>query len=224
MNKYRLISTCLLLGAMLGNQAMAAFTLSGTRFIYEEGRKNISIEVNNKSQETYGGQVWVDNIQHSAENVYFTPAPTFFRVDGNQKQIIRLLNINQSLPKDKESIFWLNVQEIPPVYKDGANVLAVALNTKVKLFFRPKALVEKRENAEQQIQVKGNELVNPTPYYFAITNVQINGQPIKLSKQLASELSIFPPFSQVKMGRALNGAVKIEAIDDYGARREYQLK
>lgn len=224
MNKYRLISTCLLLGAMLGNQVMAAFTLSGTRFIYEEGQRNIAVEVNNQSQDTYGGQVWVDNILQPASNVYFTPAPTFFRVGGNQRQIIRLLNINPDLPKDKESIFWLNVQEIPPLSKVGENVLALALNTKVKLFWRPKGLIGKRDNAEQQIQIEGNELVNPTPYYFAITNLQINDQPVKLSPQLANKLSMFPPFSRVDTGRALSGTVKVEAIDDYGARREYQLK
>ncbi len=41
--------------------------------------------------------------------------------------------------KDRESLFWLNIQEIPPISSaDDSNVLAVALNTQVKLIYRPK--------------------------------------------------------------------------------------
>ncbi len=69
-------------------------------------------------------------------------------------------------------LFWLNVQEIPPKPKASeGNVLAVAVNTKVKLIYRPKALVEGRRNAEKNLQIahRGGEayLKNPTPYYFA---------------------------------------------------------
>ncbi|ELE1583982.1 fimbrial chaperone protein, partial [Salmonella enterica] len=44
------------LGTTLISSAMAAFTLNGTRFIYDEGKKSISFEVSSSSQETYGGQ------------------------------------------------------------------------------------------------------------------------------------------------------------------------
>lgn len=61
MNK--LMSRCLLLiSSLICFNAYAAFTLNGTRFIYDEGRKNIAIEVKNNSDKTYGGQVWVDNL------------------------------------------------------------------------------------------------------------------------------------------------------------------
>ena len=41
--------------------AIAAFTLNGTRFIYEEGKKNISFEVSSSSDDIYGAQVWIEN-------------------------------------------------------------------------------------------------------------------------------------------------------------------
>lgn len=224
MNNTQILKTAALLGLVLSGQALAAFTLGGTRFVYEEGRKNTSVEVTNNASETYGGQVWVDNVLQPTGEVYFTPAPSFFRVDGQQKQIIRLLNINPALPKDRESLFWLNVQEIPPAAKDGQNVLAIALNTQVKLFYRPKALVKGRDKAEQQLQVSGSTLKNPTPYYFAVTAVTVNGQKLKLSKEQDKQLSQLAPSGEVNLGRNLSGTVQVEAIDDYGARREYTLK
>lgn len=224
MNKNKILQMTLLLSLIISGQTLAAFTLSGTRFIYDEGRKNISVEVNNNTKETYGGQVWVDNTNQPKSEVYFTPAPTFFKVDGKQRQIIRLLNINKDLPKDRESLFWLNVQEIPPVAKNGENVLAIALNTQVKLFYRPSNLSKGRVKAEQQLQVVGGVLKNPTPYYFAITAITVNGEKIKFSSEIDKNLGALAPFSDINVGRNLSGIVQVEAIDDYGARREYTIK
>ncbi|MBA2140345.1 fimbrial chaperone [Salmonella enterica subsp. houtenae serovar 44:z36,[z38]:-] len=222
MNKKQMM--VVLLGMVLSGQAMSAFTLSGTRFIYEEGRKNIPVEVSNNATETYGGQVWVDNTTQAASEVYFTPAPTFFRVEGKQKQIVRLLNINPDLPSDRESLFWLNVQEIPPATRDGQNILAIALNTQVKLFYRPMGLIKGRDKAEQQLRVSGTMLRNPTPYYFAVTGVTVNGKKLNVSTAVDKQLSLLAPFSEVNVGQSLSGTVVVEAIDDYGARRKYTLK
>ena len=224
MNNKLIITIAFLLNILVVFQVNAAFTLSGTRFIYDEGRKNISVEINNANKETFGGQVWIDNTTQSSADVFFTPAPSFFKVAGGEKQIVRLLNINPTLPKDRESLFWLNVQEIPPAPKDGENVLAIALNTQVKLFYRPKSLKDGRDKAEQKIQVIGTKLKNPTPYYFAITAVTVNGKKIKLSSELDKKLSQMGPFSEVNINHPLAGKVTIEAIDDYGARREYNIE
>ncbi len=92
---------------------MAAFVLNGTRFIYEEGRKNTSFEVTNRADETFGGGV--DRQHHpGSSTVYMVPAPPFFKVRPKEKQIIRIMKTDSTLPSDRESLFWLNVQEIPP--------------------------------------------------------------------------------------------------------------
>ena len=49
-------------------------------------------------------------------------------------------------------------------------MLAVALNTQVKLIYRPKILAEKREDAEKSLTYSGSVLKNPTPYYFCINS------------------------------------------------------
>ncbi|MCV5526032.1 fimbria/pilus periplasmic chaperone, partial [Escherichia coli] len=92
------------------------------------------------------------------------------------------------LPKDKESLFWINIQEIPKAPKDSTNTLSIALHTQVKMFYRPDALKEKRENAEQNIKAISSEgntvLWNDTPYYFAIISVKQNGTAIKVSEDI----------------------------------------
>lgn len=222
-NKKIIFSLFIMLNAVFCTNAIAAFTVGGTRFIYDEGKKNISVEVKNNAKETYGGQVWIDNTNQPVGDVYFIPAPTLFKIDAEQKQIIRIININKSLPKDRESLFWLNVQEIPPVTTSDSSVLAIALNTQVKLFYRPTAIINGRNQAEKKLEVNGSFLKNPTPYYFAITAIYVNNKKLHLNYELDRKLGQMAPMSEINIGSPLIGNVKIEAIDDYGARREYTL-
>ncbi len=45
-----------------------------------------------------------------------------------------------ALPQDRESLFYLNVREIPPK-PDKPNVLQLAMQSRIKLFYRPAAIV-----------------------------------------------------------------------------------
>ncbi|WP_058120508.1 fimbrial chaperone [Photobacterium kishitanii] len=211
--------------------AVSAFMLDGTRFIFEEGNKNISVVVNNKSQQTYGGQVWVENLLLPNSEIAFVPVPSFFKIDKEQNQLIRLLKVTDDMPKDKESIFRLNIQEIPPINKSKPNAVVIAVNTQVKLIYRPKSLINKRENEEEKIflKTKGDQLslINPTPYYFAITSIKIDGHNASVSKDLSFKLGTFAPRSTILLkgiNIKQNSSVILEAIDDYGAIRKYKIK
>ncbi|HGG6427543.1 TPA: fimbrial chaperone [Salmonella enterica subsp. enterica serovar Kottbus] len=232
MNKMMKLGMASLLSLALCSQAMAAFTLSGTRFIYEEGRKNISVDVTNTADNTYGGQVWIDN-ESQASGVYMVPTPPFFKLTPKQKQIVRITRTDggAALPADRESLFWLNVQEIPPKpEKTDEPTLSIALATRVKLIYRPKSLVQGRKDAEKKIEVvqKGGTsyLKNPTPYYFAVIKVKVNGQDIRLSKGEDMAVSMLAPFSEQAVKGIPAGAksVSIEAINDWGGAETYTLK
>lgn len=206
----------------------AAFVLNSTRYVFDEKRENISVQVDNQSAQEYGGQIWIENQDQNDKNVYFVSSPTFFKVADQHKQILRILKINDALPKDKESLFWINVQEIPKAPKEGANALSIALHTQVKMFYRPDALKEKRENAEQQIKMISSEgntvLWNDTPYYFAIISVKQNGTPVKVSNDIKEKLSVFAPGEKVSLGKSITGSnLSIVAFDDYGVDKEYKL-
>ncbi|MEF1207606.1 fimbria/pilus periplasmic chaperone, partial [Photobacterium damselae] len=199
--------------------------------IYDESKKNISLEVRNNSKEGYGGQVWIEHISQSKSDPAFIPLPSFFKVGGEQTQIVRIMKITESLPNDKESIFWLNVQEIPPVSDSESNVMVVAVNTKVKLIYRPEQIKNERLNAESLLIVEknGNQLVlkNPTPYYFAAVDLKINGiQKVKLNKGLMNKIGMIEPFSSITL-TGLNAdkgdSMTIDTIDDYGAINSYKI-
>ncbi|MEJ3966564.1 MULTISPECIES: fimbrial chaperone [Citrobacter] len=221
---------CVMTATLMTGQAAAAFTLNGSRFIYEEGKKNISLEVTNNAKETYAGQVWITNISQNKSDVFMVPAPPFFKVVAGQKQIIRLSKVSDALPSDRESLFWLNVQEVPPKPKveDGQNILSIAMNTQVKLIYRPKALVKARNDAEKNLTLVTRDgrmwVNNPTPYYFAVTEIKVNGKVASLPAEKKNALTILAPFTAADTGLAPGGKVSVKSINDYGGIDDYEIQ
>ncbi|MFP2414705.1 fimbrial chaperone [Citrobacter braakii] len=207
---------------------MAAFVLNGTRFIYEEGKKNISLEVTNNAKDTYGGQIWIDNISQNKSDVFMVPSPPVFKVDAGKKQIIRLMNVNPALPADRESMFRINAQELPPKpAQTEGSVLAIAMNTQVKLIYRPKALNEGRKDAEKKLTTlnKGTTwLKNPTPYYFAVTGLKVNGKTVTIPKEKQAGLAMLAPFSEADTGLNASGKLTVQAINDWGGVQDYAIE
>ncbi|WP_418884914.1 fimbrial chaperone [Citrobacter arsenatis] len=219
-----------LLAGILAVPAQAAFTLNGTRYIYDEGRKNISFEVTNNSQDTYGGQVWIDNVSRGKSEVFIVPSPPFFKVNAGNKQIMRLMTVSDGLPKDRESLFMLNVQEVPPKPKSTeGNVVAIAMNTRVKVIYRPKALAEQRRDAEKQLRLVNRDgnlwIKNPTPYYFAVTKVKHQGKQLVLTDEVVQSLSQLAPFAEVNTRvRSQPGEISVDALNDWGGAVNYVVR
>ncbi|MCV5633454.1 fimbria/pilus periplasmic chaperone, partial [Escherichia coli] len=71
--------------------------------------------------------------------------------------------------------FYFNVREIPPK-SNKPNTLQIALQTRIKLFWRPKALakIDMREPWQHKVTLTRNgqafTVNNPTPYYVIISN------------------------------------------------------
>ncbi len=91
-------------------QAQAGVIISGTRQIYAEPRREITVRVSNDDQQAARlVQVWMDvgNAQLTAEHsdVPFSISPPVFRLDPGKSQAIRLAYTQESLPGDKESLF-----------------------------------------------------------------------------------------------------------------------
>ncbi|RDL19866.1 pili/flagellar assembly PapD-like chaperone [Serratia fonticola] len=64
------------------------------------------------------------------------------RVETGKGQTLRISYAGGALPMDKESVFWLNVLEVPAKSQatTGENRLQMAFRPRIKLFFRPKGL------------------------------------------------------------------------------------
>ena len=212
-----------------GFAAHAAFSLNSTRYIYDSQQQNISFQVTNESNAVYRGQVWIGNGDHNPNNVYFIAAPAFFQLPAGQTQIVRLINVNHTLPQDKESLFFLNVQEIPLAIKGQGNAMQIAMDTNVKLIYRPQMLQAGRADAEQKMQlidVAGKAaLKNPTPYYFAVVVVNNNGKTVKLSSKDQHDLGLFKPDSSIILNIPYRNIhdLNVKAVNDYGNAVTYRI-
>lgn len=205
--------------------AQASLTLDSMRYVFTGDKGALSVTVSNPDKRTFGGQAWVDNIVEKDTRPSFVVTPSFFRVKGENKQVLRIIKASDHMSSDKESIYWLNLQDIPPALEGSG--LAIALRTRVKLLYRPAGLVKGRVNAEENITVQNRPgslaLVNTTPYIFAVSSVlDDKGATQKLSSKAAEQLLMFMPGDAVDISGLK--VTQVTAINDYGEAKTYRLK
>jgi len=132
--------TLLMLTAYLP-AAHAALTVNATRIVFGSDKRSASVIVSNPSNRPFAVQTWVNTAADDATTVVpFVPSPPLFRLDPGKNQQVQINGLPNSLPSDRESLFYFNVQEIPQAEASDGNVLNIALRTRLKLFYRPAQL------------------------------------------------------------------------------------
>lgn len=213
-----------ILSLVFSLSAHAALSLNNTRYIFIEGQRSIPVEIENEADVTYAAQLWVDNYEEGTLQSNFFASPAFFKVKAKDKEYARIMNIGQNLPSDKETLFWLKLQEIPPKVKDAK--IYLALQIQVKMIYRPKTLVAGRKGAESQLKIVNHPgsqwLVNDTPYIFSISSLQDkNTQAIAVSEETKQKLRVFLPGSKVNV-TGMN-VVGVNAVNDHGNNTYYPI-
>ncbi|HHQ4530446.1 TPA: fimbria/pilus periplasmic chaperone [Aeromonas hydrophila] len=212
--------TCFVsLALMLASQhAQAALTSDHSRYIFHGDKESLTISVsNNDKMATFGGQAWVENIVEKDTRPTFVVTPSFFKVRPGGEQTMRVIIASDHMAKDKETIYWLNIQNIPPALE--GNGIAIALRSKHKLIYRPKALLEGRKGAEEGITSQTRPdgkmvLVNTTPYSYAIsTLLDAKGNTVEAEPDMAQKLLMFMPGDEVVVK---GHVVKVDSLNDYG--------
>lgn len=198
------------------NTSYAGVIISGTRVIYNEGNKNVSINVKNPDKMPYLIQSWIDDFEGKKQSK-FTITPPLFRLNPDKENTLRIFLTEEGLPSDQESLFWLNIKTIPATEKTE-NSLQIAFKTQMKLIYRPKSLKDVNFEEEQKklswSKERGKVIVyNPTPYFM-------NFQTIKFNGKLVDDVSYAKPFSTKSFDINDNnehGLISWELINDYGA-------
>ncbi|HIH5817875.1 TPA: fimbrial biogenesis chaperone [Proteus mirabilis] len=198
------------------NTSYAGVIISGTRVIYNEGNKNVSINVKNPDKMPYLIQSWIDDFEEKKQSK-FTITPPLFRLNPDKENTLRIFLTEEGLPSDQESLFWLNIKTIPATEKTE-NSLQIAFKTQMKLIYRPKSLKDVNFEEEQKklswLKERGKVIVyNPTPYFM-------NFQTIKFNGKLVDDVSYARPFSTKSFDINDNnehGLISWELINDYGA-------
>ncbi|MBK5410884.1 molecular chaperone [Pseudomonas sp. TH34] len=128
--------------AMLWNlDAQAALTVIGTRFIYPADAASLPIKVGNSGDKPILVQAWLDRGDIAADprklNVPFVLFPPILRLDPQQRSALQLRYTGEQLAQDRESVFWLNLLEVPPRPQGRKHLLQLAYRMRMKVLFRP---------------------------------------------------------------------------------------
>lgn len=201
----------------------ASVTPDRTRLVFNESDKSISVTLrNNDPKLPYLAQSWMEDAQGNKISSPLAVLPPVQRIDAmmnGQVKVQGLPDINK-LPADRESMFYFNVREIPPK-SNKPNTLQIALQTRIKLFWRPKALenVNMKNPWQHKVTLTRNgqdfTVNNPTPYYVIISNAstQKNGTPATGFSPLVME-----PKTSAALKVNMSSVPVLTYINDYGAR------
>jgi len=138
--------------------AHAGITMAGTRFVYPGDEKEILVNLRNDGRLPVLVQTWLDAgnaaAAPGADKVPFVVLPPLARVEPGRGQAIRISYLGDALAPDRESVFWINVLEVPPKVKKAAhqNLVKVAFRTRMKMFYRPAALQGKSSDAADAVR------------------------------------------------------------------------
>ncbi|CAI1165153.1 Chaperone protein papD precursor [Serratia entomophila] len=225
MNKQKLM-TVALLGAVLAPQAQAAIALDRTRVIFDGSEKSVSLNISNQNKQLpYLAQGWLEDEQGNKIQSPLAVLPPVQRVEpGKPSQVkIQALPATKLLPQDRETVYYFNLREIPPK-SDKPNTLQIALQTRIKLFYRPTAIAPQQNAAPWQEQLtltkQGDKYVvnNPTPYYVTLVDA---GAKKGAAGVKGFEPLMVPPKGNAPLGvsaAALGAGPVLTYINDYGGR------
>lgn len=220
------------------SSASASVTMLKTRVVYLSDTKSETLKLKNNDNTPYIMQIWTD-----IDNPNSTPAdadgpfivqPTVFRIEPNTGRDANLIYTGGSLPQDKESLFYLNLVQIPP--RDAAsseNELSFLIRHRIKIFYRPASLSSGADDIGKHISFSGItssgiEVKNNSPYFLSLNSAKVFGQ---AGEKIELIPTMIPPFASKKLPlkdeKTINSKqdkVIFSFTNDLGGNVEYTYK
>ena len=194
----------------------AGVVIYGTRIIYPEKNREVLVQLMNQSKNASLIQAWIDDgnttIAPEKIQVPFILTPPVSRVAGGSGQQLKIRKMPNNLPHNKESLFYLNVLDIPPnnPQNAGKNKIKLALQNRIKLLWRPSGIapVDKKSLSQLNIKKKNNAISinNETANWITVTTIK--AQNVKVN----NESILLPPFSNNDITLKNNHASEYELI------------
>lgn len=216
----KVIAVILLSGVM--TQAYAVLGLDRTRIIFNEEEGGTSVVVDNQDNtSSFLAQTWIETPTGEKLTSSLVALPFLQKIGPKQKKQIKITYMEGQniLPQDRESLLYFNVLGIPPQGKE-ANVVQFTIQSRLKLFYRPKGIDYKLSTDnyfQRELKVTkqgGNiKLTNPTPFNIIITNINVDQ-----SKDEQFPETIVAPFSDsvVSLKNPSWNSFEVAYIDDFG--------
>ncbi|KVD53718.1 molecular chaperone [Burkholderia ubonensis] len=215
----------------------ASVLVSGTRVVFPGSDQEVTVRLTNDGTLPSLVQTWLDNGNQTEApdriDVPFVITPSVFRLEPGKGQTLRILYTGESLPTDRESLFWLNVLDVPPKpgAEDDRNRIQLAIRTRIKLMYRPANLPGSTEDAPGRVtwKIGSNKAhapvlraTNPTPYVVNLAGIAwvVNGNTFDagMGYVLPGKSAEF----EIKGMKDVNGGagtVEFISVDDWGANR-----
>lgn len=222
-------------GVVATPMAVAGIVVDGTRVVYPAAKREVTINIHNPAESPSLVQAWLDagdaNAKPGESKVPFVLTPPLFRLDPTKAQSLRLVYTHDPLPADRESLFWLNVLDIPPrsaANPDLPNQLELAFKHRMKVFFRPAGLAGSAANAPAQLtwklvaqdgKIVALQAINPTAYHVSLTLLAVT----IAGRSTNAKADMVDPFAtrRFELPEALTAAggpaaVEYSFVNDYG--------
>ena len=237
--KHFIATACAVLVALClyATGAEAGVVIGGTRVVFPASQGEVTVRLSNTSNHPALVEAWIDDgdVRSTPEtsNTPFLITPPLFRMEATRDQSLRILYVQgaKPLPTDRESLFWLNVLEVPPKPTGEAadrNTLQFAIRSRLKLFYRPANLPGDPLKAPDQLSFKAApaaegaalEVHNPTPYFITISKLSFGngGQPIAGAEGMVAPFGdLRLPLKNETRAPAAGTPIVFTTINDYGA-------
>lgn len=211
----------------------ASVVIGGTRVIYMASEPEVTLKLSNEGRSPALVQSWIDagdvKSAPTTVNAPFVVTPPISRIDPGKSQTLRIVYTGEPLPHDRESVYWLDVLEVPPKPRDAADVnrVQIAFRSRIKLFYRPEKLKGTSADAPSQIhwrliRAAGKQTLeghNPTQYYISLVDVTLLSGPHKATADGGiigpGETHAFPLSGEEI--EAAGAKVHYTTVNDYGA-------
>lgn len=224
----------LLMAVLIPSVGWCSVVLNSTRVVLNNGGKETNLRINNDNPYPVLVQSWIEDRQNNNSKIesskYFIVTPPVYKMEQGTSQIIRVIKRTNVLPSNKESIFWLNVLEVPPSIpgEDTSNALRLAFKTRIKVFYRPQGITSptdeylheaitcsksRSENGSEELECE-----NSSPYHLSFSSAKIKTS--RGLKDITDKTLMIAPFSKSRVG--LEGYDSASSfvyalINDYGA-------
>jgi len=233
--KFKTVAVPIMLGVILmTNLAHSAIRPTVTRVIALESDKETAIKlVNDDKDHEYLVQSWIEDQRGNDKNIPLILTPPLFKMGAGREGKLRMVILPGKIAQDRESVYWLWIQEIPPTSKSKENQLQIAVRTRLKVFIRPTTLTEKsadtlnklawsvtREGGKTWLVAK-----NPTQYYanFSTLSVTVRGNALPLSdKNVMVPAKSESKYALPAGAAGQTGVVNYSLINDFGGESPLQ--
>lgn len=213
----------------------ASVVLDSTRIVYQGNKNEVTINLTNKNERPVLIQTWIDigheNTAPEKISVPFVLTPPVNRVDSNKGQTIRISYTGvPALPTDKESVYWLNVLEVPAKDKNSDSLkqkLNVVFRTRIKLFYRPVGLEGNSNDAPEELhwQLSGQNAAVQNGSNYNVTIFTIRYQDKSTISEVDGKMLAPGESYNFPLKNTGNiGGLSFSTINDYGALINHKAK